>query len=114
MNLDFLVLFFQITFLEFLVFWFFYRKRLSWNKIFLMSLFVNAITYPFTFFGFMTENWGYMQGLLVSYVFSVLVELILHFQYGQLDKGRAFSLALISNFVSWQCSPWLSYLLQKI
>lgn len=113
MKLDFLsylYVFLQSNLIEVLVYYIFYRLQISFSKNLGLVTLSNSITHPIVFFGFMQSGRSYLESILWAETFAVASETILHSYFGQLDLKKTSVAALISNLVSWQLAPMITYI----
>lgn len=111
--MDYFWLFLRSSSLEVPVYWLFYRKRYTLAATFLLVTLSNALTHSFIFFGFMTGPFTYLVGALLSEVFAITVEAILHWYFGKLPFRTTLKASITANLLSWQVGPIFSYLIVR-
>ena len=111
MSFDYVYIFLQSSLLETLVYWAFYRRRLSLGAIVTLVTASNALTHPVVFFGFLASSLSYLAAILLAEGFAVAAETGLHRwgAAGRLSWARAFAAAVVANLFSWQVAPALTY-----
>lgn len=111
--MDYFWLFLRSSTLEVPIFWLFYRKRYTLAATFLLVTLTNAFTHSFIFFGFMTGPFTYLTGALLSEVFAIGVEALLHWRFAQIPFRLALKASFTANLLSWQVGPMLSFLISR-
>ncbi len=110
-KLDYIYIFMQSNLIEVFVYFIFYRKVLSFGKTFGLVTFSNSITHPIVFFGFMAAGWSYLKATLFAEIFAIVGEALLHGYFGKLPYRRTWAASTLSNLLSWQLAPILTYFL---
>lgn len=107
--LSYLYIFLQSNFIEVIVYYAFYRRQLNFSKNLGLVTLSNSISHPIVFFGFMQSGRSYLEAILWAETFAVVSEAVLHSYFGNMDVRRTSVASLISNLVSWQIAPMLTY-----
>lgn len=102
-------IFLQSNLIEIFIYYFFYRKHMSFVKNIGLVTFSNSITHPIVFFGFMGSRMTYLESVLAAEAFAVIVESVLHFYFGRLQYRQTLKASFVSNLVSWQLAPLFTY-----
>ena len=106
---DYGYIFLQSNFIEIIVFYIFYRNRMSFVQVLILTSLANSITHPVVFFGFMKSGLSYLVAVCLAEIFAVIVETFLHGHYGKLNYRRTALASLAANLVSWNIAPLLTY-----
>lgn len=109
--MDYFYLFLRSSTLEVPVFWIFYRKHYSPTATLLLVTLSNVFTHSFIFFGFMTGPFTYLTGTILSEIFAIGVEAVLHGYFGKLPFRTTLKASFTANLFSWQAGPMISYLI---
>ncbi len=112
MNWQYLYVLFQSNFFEVLVCLYFYRGRISWQRIILLVSICNAITHPLVIFGFLRHtSFSFLVGIVTAEIFAITAEASLHSADKRIPPLRAVAASTVANLVSWQAGPIFTTLL---
>lgn len=108
---DYIYIFLQSNWIEVLIYFLFYRACLGFGQVVTLTTLSNSLTHPIVFFGFMKSGMSYMTSIFLAEGFAILAEMFLHGYFGKMSYRRTGLASLVSNLVSWQMAPILTYLL---
>jgi tryptophanyl-tRNA synthetase len=110
-SFSYIYIFFQSNFIEVFVYHLFYRKQKTFSETLRLTTFSNSITHPIVFFGFMAFPMSYIKSIILAESFAIISETFLHSYFGKMSLVKTFPAAFVSNLISWQFAPVLTYLL---
>lgn len=101
----------QTNFLELPFYYLVLRRRVDFRTCLLVVTFGNLLTHPLVFFGFLGSSRSYFASTLSAEVFAPVVEAIVIALATRASWKQAFGASLLSNFISWQIAPIVTYAL---
>ena len=109
MNGAYLATFAQTCLIEWPIYHFYLRSKLSVRRSLCFVFFINALTHPVVFFGFLGLRVPFLHALLVAEVFAYACEAWACCKIAGLRPRDAVYASALANTASWQFGPILTF-----
>lgn len=109
MNWAYLATFTQTCLLEWPIYHFYLRSKLSLRRSLCFVFLINAFTHPVVFFGFLGLRAPFLYALLVAEVFAYSFEAWACWKLAGLRPRNAVYASALANTASWQFGPILTF-----
>ncbi len=107
--MDYFYTFLQSNFIEALFVVVYLRKFNKPEKLLFFVSFMNSLTHPWVFFGWMGLPQSYLANILCAEAFAIIVEGFLYRHFLKLKLSQAFFISVTANLISWQIGPILTW-----
>ena len=89
------------------------KKERPWWQNFIFISGINSITHPIVFFGIMNFHLNYLQNIFIAESFAIITDAFILWWILENELFFCFTASLLANFMSWQLSPMITYILNS-